>query len=116
MAKIQTPNQEFTFEVTFSDGGTYEYTIDGGEPQQLQSGGTLVLKAGQTAVFENLPNGITYAVREIDAAGYLPAVEEVSGTIVGGEHALAIFQNRVPEEPGKLIVTKQLAGRIPGSG
>lgn len=105
--------KEFAFVVTFSDGGTYEYTIDGGEPQQLQSGGTLVLKAGQTAVFENLPNGITYAVREIDAAGYLPAVEEVSGTIVGGEHALAIFQNRVPEEPGKLIVTKQLAGEYP---
>ena len=52
-------------------------------------------------------------MREIDAAGYLPAVEEVSGTIVGGEHALAIFQNRVPEEPGKLIVTKQLAGEYP---
>ena len=107
------PNQEFTFEVTFSDGGAYEYTIDGGEPQQLPSGDTLVLKAGQTAVFENLPNGITYTVREIDAAGYLPVVEEVSGTIVGGEHALAIFQNRVPEEPGKLIVTKQLAGEYP---
>ena len=105
--------KEFAFVVTFSDGGAYEYTIDGGEPQQLPSGDTLVLKAGQTAVFENLPNGITYTVREIDAAGYLPVVEEVSGTIVGGEHALAIFQNRVPEEPGKLIVTKQLAGEYP---
>lgn len=107
------PNKEFTFEVTFSDGGTYEYTIDGGEPQQLPSGGTLVLKHGQTAVFQNLPNGITYTVREVDTAGYLPVVEEVSGTIVGGEHALALFQNRVPEEPGKLIVTKQLAGEYP---
>ena len=107
------PDQEFTFEVTFSDGGTYEYTVDGGEPQQIASGDTLVLKAGQAAVFENLPHGITYTVREVDAAGYLPTIEEVSGTIVGGEHAFALFQNRVPEEPGKLIVTKQLAGEYP---
>ncbi|MFQ9798464.1 MAG: hypothetical protein ACLR23_05515 [Clostridia bacterium] len=52
------PDKEFSFAITFSDGGTYEYTVDGGEPQELISGGLLVLKSGQTAVFTNLPDGI----------------------------------------------------------
>lgn len=110
------PDKLFTFEVTFSDNGTYTYRIDGGEPQQLVSGGTLVLKHGQQAVFDSLPDGVTYTVREVDAGGYLPAVEEISGVIAGGENALAKFQNRVPDkpdEPATLIVTKQLAGNYP---
>lgn len=49
----------------------------------------------------------------MDAGGYLPAVEEISGVIAGGENALAKFQNRVPEEPATLIVTKRLAGDYP---
>ena len=110
------PNKEFTFEVTFSDGGTYSYRIDGGEPQQIASGGTITLKAGQAAVIEGLPHGVTYTVRETDAAGYLPAVESADGVIVGGETITVTFQNRVPEEgteSGKLTVTKQLAGEYP---
>lgn len=110
------PNLEFTFEVTFSDGGTYEYRIDGGELLQIASGGTIVLKAGQTAVIENLPHGVTYTVKEIDPAGYLPAVDTAEGVIAGGETATVTFQNRVPDETGqtgKLTVTKQLAGEYP---
>ena len=110
------PDKEFTFEVTFSDGGTYEYTVDGGEPQELTSGGVLKLKAGQQAVFEGLPDGITYAVKETDTAGYLPAIEEIFGKVVGGENVLAAFQNRVPEtpeQPAILIITKKLAGEYP---
>lgn len=49
----------------------------------------------------------------MDAGGYLPAVEEISGVIAGGENALAKFQNRVPDKPATLIVTKQLAGDYP---
>ena len=86
--------------------------MDGGEPQELTNGSLLVLKGGQQAIFANLPDGIAYTVREVDAAGYLPAVEEISGIIVGGENALARFQNRVPTEPEQLatlIITKKLA-------
>lgn len=109
------PDQEFTFEVTFSDGGTYTYTIDGGLPQSIASGGTIVLKAGQTAVIEGLPHGVEYTVKEVDAAGYLPSFDSASGVIVGGETVTVTFQNRVPEEEesGKLTVTKQLAGEYP---
>ena len=114
----QTPdlNKEFAFVVTFSDGGTYSYSIDGDEPQELTSGGVLKLKAGQQAVFEGLPDDITYTVKETDTAGYLPAIEEISGKVVGGENAFAAFQNRVPEvpeQPVTLIITKKLAGEYP---
>ena len=67
------PDKEFAFAITFSDGRIYEYTVDGGEPQELTSGGTLVLKGGQTAIFINLPDGITYTVKETDTVGYLPS-------------------------------------------
>jgi pilin isopeptide linkage protein len=109
-------DKEFTFEVTFSDSGTYFYSIDGGEPQEFTSGGSLVLKGGQTAVFGDLPDGITYTVKETDAAGYLPAVTEAGGTIAGAENALILFQNRVPqmpEQPAIIRVTKELAGEYP---
>lgn len=110
------PNKEFIFEVAFSDNGTYTYRIDGGEPQSIASGGTVTLKAGQVAVIENLPHGVTYIVREIDWAGYLPAIDSVTGVIIGSETASVTFQNRVPdtaEQTGKIIVTKQLAGEYP---
>ena len=110
------PDKEFSFAITFSDGGTYEYTVDGGEPQELVSGGVLVLKSGQTAVFTNLPDGIPYTVKEIDAAGYLPAIMEAAGTIASGEAAVVKFQNRVPDEaeqPATLRVTKKLEGEYP---
>ena len=113
------PNQEFTFEVTFSDGGTYSYRIDGGEPRQIASGGTITLKAGQTAAIEGLPHGVEYTVKEIDSAGYLPAIDSADGMIAGGETASVTFQNRVPEETeenGKLTITKQLAGEYPEAG
>ncbi|MBC8545309.1 DUF7601 domain-containing protein, partial [Bianquea renquensis] len=110
------PDKEFSFAITFSDGGSYEYTVDGGEPQELISGGLLVLKSGQTAVFTNLPDGIPYTVKEIDAAGYLPAIIEAAGTIASGEAAVVKFQNRVPDEaeqPATLRVTKKLEGEYP---
>ena len=74
------------------------------------------MKSGQTAVFTNLPDGIPYTVKEIDAAGYLPAIIEAAGTIASGEAAVVKFQNRVPDEPEQpatLRVTKKLEGEYP---
>lgn len=107
------PNKVFTFKVTFSDGGTYWYRIDSGIPQQLQSGGTLALRHTQKALFEGIPAGVSYTVQEIDPAGYLPDVDMAGGTIVGDETAFVLFQNRVPEDPAKIRVTKELAGEYP---
>lgn len=58
--------QKFEFRVTFSDGGTYSYQINGeGEEHQLASGETLKLRHGQRAVFSALPVGLHYELEEV---------------------------------------------------
>ena len=109
------PNKEFTFTVTFSDGGTYSYRIDGGEPQELKSGGMLTLKHGQAAVFENLPHEVTYFVTETGTEGYIPLLTSQMGTIIGGRTVKVAFRNKVQEikPETKLEVTKVLEGEYP---
>lgn len=105
--------QEFAFTVTFSDGGTYVYQIDGGEEQSLASGGTLLLKHGQKAVFKDLPEGVYYEVRETAVDGYWVKGSGHQGNITP-EGAKAVFRNIYSTEPleedGILKVTKVLAG------
>lgn len=110
------PEQEFEFTVTFSNNETYAYRIDGGEEQELLSGGTLKLKHGQSAVFDELPADLGYTVEETDAGGYTAAVEQARGAILGGQNAVLTFRNipqQEPEEPAKITVTKTVTGEIP---
>ncbi|MCL2695179.1 MAG: Cna B-type domain-containing protein [Clostridiales bacterium] len=73
-----TPEQldkQFEFTVTFSDEGTYVYQIfkDGvpaGSKKSLTDGGTLLLRHGEVAVFEDVPVGTYYTVTETPAKGY----------------------------------------------
>ena len=102
--------QEFVFTVTFSDGGTYEYTVDGGEPRQLASGGTLVLKHGQQAVFEKLPVGITYTVTEQSVPGYTVSGTGHTGTIIEAGSAAYFVNTYAPEKTGSLTVSKEVTG------
>ncbi|MFR2465168.1 MAG: DUF5979 domain-containing protein, partial [Clostridia bacterium] len=98
------PAKEFTFEITFTGEDA---------PASPQS---FTLKTGEQKVFENIPNGVTYTVKETNAAGYLATVEEISGAIASGQNPLILFKNRAPnepEEPITLSVTKQLAGEYP---
>ncbi len=100
--------QDFTFKVTFSDGGTYEYRIDEGESQILRSGGTLVLKHGEKAVFENIPVGTYYEISEENPGAYSVTSEGSSGNITE-EGASACFINTLdPGDPGSLTVTKEV--------
>lgn len=115
--------KDFTFSVVFSDGNQYPYYIKNGNQEGsegiqmlLTEEGYFFLKAGQTAVFKNLPEGVTYTIKEIDDGGYIPDVTEVSGAIVGGEPSQVTFHNYVLDEPenhGKLQVTKVLEGEYP---
>ena len=95
-------NKEFRFEVTFTGQGapaSQQFTLKGGESWSLS----------------DIPVGVAYTVRETDAAGYLPDVESMSGTIVAGTTELT-FINRVPQEseqPAMLTISKQLAGNYP---
>lgn len=72
--------REFTFRVTFSDGGTYSYRVDGGAAQTLQSGGTLKLRHGQAAVFADVPVGVSYTVAEVSTAGQSGSGSQIVNT------------------------------------
>ena len=123
IGKVGDNDKDFTFHVDFSDGNRYPYYIKNENQEEaegiemlLTEEGNFFLKAGQTAVFKNLPEGVTYTIREIDTAGYLPDVTEASGSIVGDECSQVTFHNYVPDEPekpGKLQVTKVLDGEYP---
>lgn len=109
--------KEFAFTVTFSDNGTYDYKVDDAETQTLESGGKILLKHGQTAVFDRLPTGITYAVTEDDYGpdGYTAGIRNVTGTIADGSVSKAAFSNYKDDEDTLLIVKKLVEGEIPGS-
>lgn len=109
--------QEFPFTVTFSDGGTYSYTVlDDGEnvvgSGTLSSGGKIALKHGQTALFPDIPDQVTYSVTETPVPeGYRPVYTTFGGALAGGFIAHADFENRFyeePEPPGGLVVEKTI--------
>lgn len=108
---------EFVFTVTFSDGGAYSYRIDGGAPQTVASGGTIKLKHGQTAVFENIPVGVQYKVVETEHPGYTAGSENHQGQITQ-EGSFVLFTNTYRgSQSGNagLTVQKEVAGEIPAS-
>ncbi|MFQ9798487.1 MAG: DUF5979 domain-containing protein [Clostridia bacterium] len=100
--------QAFVFDVTVSDGGTYTYSIDNGEPQLLTSGGTLTLRHGQTAVFESLPVGVTYSVTEQPVAGYAVSGTGHRGSITQAGSTARFTNLYAPgqTETGSLTVSK----------
>lgn len=86
-------DQPFTFTVVFSDSKAYTYT-KGDQSIQLDSGGTLTLKHGESAVFENLPVGITYKVTEQTPPDYFTANKNsFSDTTTRGGNHTAAFTN-----------------------
>lgn len=102
--------ESFTFTVTFSDGGTYRYRIDGGEALELASGGQISLKHGQSVVFENIPVGVLYHVSEEVPEGYQVTTTGHQGNIVeAGSHAMFV-NTYIPVKPGSLEVAKEVVG------
>lgn len=114
--------KEFDYTLTFSDGGAYEYAVDGGEAQMFTSGGRLSLRYGQTARFTDVPPQVTYHIIEDDYSGegYITSVDEISGRIVARQTVGAVFYNyRMPpaneEVPQNTILTvhKAMEGSVP---
>lgn len=101
----------FTFQVTFSDGGTYSYSIDGEAAGTIPSGGTVQLRHGQRAVFEGLPAGTVYTFTEIDAQGALVSSDGSYGTLTqaGAAAAFVNYYNVERVENCVLRVTKRLS-------
>ena len=110
-------DKEFEFTVTFSDGGSYQCTIDNVQ-LTIASGDKIYLKHGQKAVFEDLPVGIYYEVYETREDGYIITSKGNTGTIDAKNASKAEFINTYGEpEPGKIKITveKAVAGEIPES-
>lgn len=110
------PEKEFAFTITFSDGGTYGYSINDGSPKTLESGGSIRLKHGETAVFEDLPAGILYTVTEEDISGdgYIPGIRHITGTIADDTVSEAAFHNYKNDKGDTTLVVKKLVeGEIP---
>lgn len=100
----------FEFTVTFSDSGIYAYRIDNGEEQILNSGQTIMLCSGQTAVFENIPVGVHYNVVETPIDGYICSSTGNQGNIIEGD-SVASFVNKCDlNKLGSVIVSKMVSG------
>ena len=104
--------QQFAFIVTFSDDGAYTFTINGGNPQQLASGGTLYLRHGESAIFSGIPVGVTYTVVEAPAEGFQVSSTNHQATITG-ELIVAHFVNTALH--GRIVVTKTVVSDAPDS-
>ena len=105
------PYQEFEFIVTFSDGGTYYWQLNGeGDLIEHISGEILRLQHNQSAVFRNLPAGITYTVTEVPTLGFSVSSNNHQGTIIADEEQTAEFTNTWLDEHGTLRVTKEVVG------
>ncbi len=100
----------FTFTVTFSDGGTYAYSVNNGPEQTVSSGGTIQLHSNEIAVFQKMGAGVLYYVREVPVEGYIASGMGHQGNIKDGETALATFINtyQSDDETGTLVITKEL--------
>lgn len=101
----------FEFQVVFSDGKTYPYTIDGGEEQTLPEDGKLYLKHGQSAVFKKVPVGVQYTITEAAVEEYAISSENSTGNILP-EGNKAVFTNlHVPKEKvSSLVISKKVTG------
>lgn len=101
---------DFTFTVTFSDSGSYSYSIDDGEENTLKSGEVLKLRDGQTASFKNIPVGVLYNVTEASVEGYVCSSTGHRGNI-SDTQSVADFVNTCDvDKMGKLTVTKKAEG------
>jgi hypothetical protein len=93
------PAREFTFQVTFSDGKTYDGVASG-----------FTLKGGESKTINGIPYGVGYTVIEVNANqnGYTTTFTGDIGTI-SADTATAEFIN-TRNSYGNLIIRKVLAG------
>jgi pilin isopeptide linkage protein len=112
-------NQEFTFEVTFGDNNSYSYVKSDNSKGTIDGTGTLTLKAGEKAVFDDLPSGLGYTVVEkMDADAstkYISTVDNITGNILPGGSEAAFINlytagGQQLQGTGNLALVKKVAG------
>lgn len=101
--------QEFEFMLTFSDGGSYYYQKNDGEPKLHHSGDSLSLKHGEKGIFKNIPQGVHYTVTETAVTNYQSQADNTSGNInekVSDVHFINTFM--APENLAKVVISKEV--------
>lgn len=98
-------DDEFVFTVTFNGTSALNYAIDGKAAGTINSGGTLKLKHGQTAVISDVPVGL-YNVTETIPENYTMTSTGASGTISGDATSTATFINTYSKPTADLKIEK----------
>lgn len=116
---LEQLEQVFAFTITFSDGGSYDFQINGVGPVfPLASGGIVRLRHGQQAIFAQIPVGVVYTVVETPVPGFTITSNNHQGTILEENNSLASFTNIWHEKEtgyGRLRVTKEVIGTVSSS-
>lgn len=97
--------RSFTFILTFSDNGNYEYQKNETENHLYHSGDPIQLTDKDQLYFPTLPAGVDYTIEEQPIDGYCPQLSKVQGTILSNQVASYHFRN-YQEETANLIVKK----------
>lgn len=112
---------EFTLKLSIQDNGVYKpypliYKISGEtEEHTLSTDGKFNLKHGQTAIFENIPKGISYEIVESQKIGYINSTGVVVDTIKDAETDNVVITNIKSKASAVLEVQKTLDGEVPSS-
>ena len=116
---VEVPDETFTFRLDLTKagaalGGNYSYVIKNQDESQastgtISSGGTLALKADQTAVISELPHNASYTVTEVNIPlGFTSnqTNDSVAGTVLGGQTSSVAFTNTYVPPVADLTITK----------
>lgn len=93
----------FSFEVTFEGDQSYTYQIDEGPLTLHESGQVIRLKAGQTALFKDLPVGLVYTIKELPTPHYQAEFVQQSGSILSSQSNVLTFINYYEGQPSLQI-------------
>ncbi len=115
-------NQEFELVVGLKDAAgaslaDVAYTVDGAAAGTVSDGGTITLKAGQTAELADLPYGTAWTVGEdsLPAGWSLAKADADSGKLVADD-ASTVTNTYAAEGSIELKVGKTLDGGVPDEG
>ena len=99
-ATAAAADKDFTFKLSLTKGnnevdtGDYAYTTSDGRSGTIAAGGTLTLKAGQTATIKNLPSEDMYSITEVETDGFtITDASNTEGTIHAGQTAEVSMTN-----------------------
>jgi hypothetical protein len=108
--------KRFEFKIVFSDGVDYPFCIvtPGGVSDEYQlTDGNLYLKHDETAIFENLPAGISYRAVETPEPGYVIQSDYHRGEITPSGVAASFvntWTETISQGAVRLVTLKEVAG------